>query len=369
MSFSSIIESYGSFDFTAYAESITAEKIESVLTKDSLTDLDFLSLLSPAAIPFRERMARKAHSLTLRHFGNVVSLFTPLYISNYCDSVCAYCSFAKQHDIVRRHLSIDEIKAEASRIAQSGMRHILVLTGESRSKAPVSYIADAVRAIRECFSSVSLEVYPLTAGEYGECIEAGVDGLTIFQETYDEAAYHRYHKGGPKDNYQFRLQAPQRACAGGMRTVSIGALLGLGLRPLDSFFTGLHARYLQKTFPQAEVSISLPRIRPLTGEFSAPYPIDDAQFVQTILATRLFLGTVGITISTRESARLRNALLPLGVTKMSAGVSTAVGGHSSAPSTTQFEIADSRTVDAMKADLLSLGYQPVMQDWNSRFLV
>jgi 2-iminoacetate synthase len=136
----------------------------------------------------------------------------------------------------------------------------------------------------------------------------------------------------------------------------------------ESFFTGLHARYLQKTNPQAEVSVSLPRMRPLAGEFIVPYPLSDERFVQTMIATRLFCPTVGITISTRESRVLRNALLPLGVTKMSAGVSTAVGGHSSQPSTAQFEIADDRSVEAMKSDLLSLGYQPVMQDWNSRYL-
>jgi len=368
VSFYSVIKSYRSFDFKGYAASITAKKIEAILTKDTLTELDFYALLSEAAAPYVEHMAGKAQHLTRRHFGNVISLFTPLYISNYCDSVCSYCSFAKQHDIARRHLSIDEIRAEACRICESGIRHALVLTGEARSMASVAYIVEALRGIREHFSSIGIEVYPLTEDEYCRCMEAGADGLTIFQETYDEDAYHRYHAGGPKDNFRFRLDAPDRACCRGMRTISVGALLGLGRTPADSFFTGLHAHYMQKYHPQAEVSISFPRIRPLAGQFAAPYPVNDTQFVQTIVATRLFLPTVGITISTRESGRLRNALLPLGVTKMSAGVSTAVGGHSSAPSTTQFEIADPRTVEEMKTDILSLGYQPVMQDWNSRFL-
>jgi 2-iminoacetate synthase len=368
MSFYQALEKYREFNFDGYVSSITPRKIESLLAKDALAELDFLALLSDAAAPYLEPMAQKADRITRRHFGNAITLFTPLYISNYCDNVCAYCSFARQHRIARRHLSTLEIRDEARLIAGSGIRHLLVLTGESRSRASVEYLAESLRGIRESFSSIGIEVYPLTEEEYGRCIDEGADGLTIFQETYDEAAYHRYHRGGPKDDYRFRLEAPDRACGRGMRTISVGALLGLERPIRESFFTGLHARYLQNAYPQAEVSISLPRIRPLAGRFTPPYIVGDERFVQTIVATRLFLHTVGITISTRESRRLRDALLPLGVTKMSAGVSTAVGGHSDRPSTTQFEIADDRSVETMKSDLLSLGYQPVMQDWNSRFL-
>ena len=368
MSFYQTLASYRDFDFDAYLRSITPNIIERLLEKDSLTDLDFLALLSETAAPYLELMAQKANRITRRHFGNVIILFTPLYISNYCDNVCAYCSFARQRHIARRHLSVDEVGEEARRIAESGIRHLLVLTGESHSKAPVGYIADSVRGIGKYFSSIGVEVYPLTTEEYGRLIAAGVDGLTIYQETYDESAYHRYHGGGPKDDFRFRLEAPDRAAGQGMRTITVGALMGLGQPLRETFFTGLHARSLQKTYPRAEVSVSFPRIRPLAGEFTPPYQVDDGRFVQAIVAMRLFLKTVGITISTRESGRLREALLPLGVTKMSAGVSTAVGGRSGNPSTAQFEIADNRSVEQMKSALLSHGYQPVMQDWNSRFL-
>ncbi len=367
MSFVNVLDHYRDFDFEGRFAVVTPQKVDMVLSKERLGDLDLLTLLSSAAQARLEQMAQKAHAVARRYFGRVVSLFTPFYISNFCDNVCAYCSFARQHDIVRRHLSFDEIGEEARRIAGSGIRHILVLTGESHSKASVAYLAESVRIIREYFSSVGVEIYPLTREEYGLLIDRGVDGLTLFQETYNESAYHRYHDGGPKDDFQFRLDAPDRACGRGMRTVSVGSLMGLGEARWEAFMTGLHALYLQRRYPGCEVSISVPRMRPLAGTFEPPFPVADALFVQIIMALRIFLTSVGITLSTRESRQLRDACVPLGITKMSAGVSTAVGGHSSSPSTTQFEISDDRTVDEMKAALLTLGYQPVMQDWNSRF--
>jgi 2-iminoacetate synthase len=368
LTFASVLDRFRSVDFECRLREATPEKIDSILARDRIGEMEFLSLLSPAARSRLEAMAGKAEVITRRHFGRVVTLFTPLYISNFCDNACLYCSFARQHAISRRHLSFDEIRKEAQRIQSRGIRHILVLTGESPERASIDYLSESVRIIKEHFSSVSIEIYPLREEEYRLLIGRGVDGLTIFQETYDVDAYHRFHCGGPKDDFVFRLEAPDRACRQGIRTISIGALMGLSPTQRDSFFTGIHARYLQKTYPQTEVSISFPRIRPLAGEFIPPHPVDDALFVQVIAAMRIFLPSVGITISTRESKHLRDALLPLGVTKMSAGVSTAVGGHSEAPSTTQFEIADRRSVEEMKRDLLSLGYQPVMQDWNTGFL-
>ena len=368
MSFYKILEKFYDFDFNKFLSSVTAGKVEAALAKEVLTEWDFLTLLSDAATPYLEPMALKAKAITRRHFGNVITLFTPLYISNYCENVCAYCSFSRQHKISRKHLTLDEIDEEARRISAGGIRHILFLTGESHLKSSIDYLLESARILTRYFSSTGIEIYPLKEEEYAKLIAAGIDGLTIFQEVYNKDAYHGYHKGGPKDDFRFRLEAPDRACACGMRTVSVGALLGLGQPQIESFFTGIHAHYLQNTYPKAEVSISFPRIRPLAGTFIPPYTIDDIHFVQTITATRIFLNNVGITISTRESKAFRNSLLPLGVTRMSAGVSTAVGAHSSMPSTTQFEIADCRSVDEMKSDLLHLGYQPVMQDWNSRFL-
>jgi 2-iminoacetate synthase len=313
-------------------------------------------------------MARKARVLTRRHFGNVVVIFTPLYISNHCENACPYCSFARQQHIGRRHLSLDDIKAEAALIRESGIRHVLVLTGEARHTATPEYIAGAVRVLRDYFSSIALEVYPMTGDEYAMLVDSGVDGLTLYQETYDEARYHSLHQGGPKDDYRFRLDAPERVCGAGVRSVTVGALLGLHDPWTDVFFAGTHAAWLQRAFPSVEVSVALPRMRPLVAEFRQQTEVSDRAYVQYLLATRLFLPTAGITLSTREPAGLRNACVPLGVTRMSAGVSTAVGGHTRESETPQFEISDRRSVDAVKADLLRLGFQPVMHDWNCGYV-
>jgi 2-iminoacetate synthase len=365
LSFYNTIEAYKTFDFDGFFRGVTGQKIESILAGEKLSDLDFLALLSDTAQGFLEPMAQKAYGITRMHFGKAIVLFTPLYISNLCENVCAYCSFARQHTIARKHLTFDEIREESRRIAESGIRHILVLTGESRGAAHMGYLTESVRIIRQAFSSLGIEIYPLTEDEYGELIDQGVDGLTIYQEIYDESAYRRLHCGGPKEDYHFRLEAPDRAARQGVRGITVGALMGLGDARREAFFTGLHARYLRKTFPGVEISVSFPRIRPLAGDFVPPFPVSDAQFVQTLMAARIFLRNAGITLSTRESSHFRDSVLPLGVTKMSAGVSTAVGAHSSGPSTAQFEIADKRTVGDVKTDLLTMGFQPVMQDWNS----
>jgi 2-iminoacetate synthase len=367
MSFLSVIDRYAGFDFSGFAASVTPERIASILSRDRLGETDYLALLSLAAVAFLEHMAQKSAARTRSHFGNVVFVFTPLYISNYCDNSCAYCSFAHQHAISRRHLSLDEIEVEARRIAAGGIRHLLVLTGESRQKAPPAYLEGAIRVLQKHFTSIALEVYPLTEEEYGGLIESGIDGLTIYQETYDRTRYRALHAGGPKSDYAFRLDAPERACRRGVRTVTVGALLGLHDPVTDAFFAGLHAAWLQKSFPGVEVSIAFPRMRPLVADFDRTIEVPDRLLVQMLLAARLFLPSAGITVSTREGAALRNNLLPLGVTRMSAGVSTAVGGHTSPGETPQFEIADTRSVSELQRDLEARGFQPVMHDWNTGY--
>ena len=368
MSFYQQIEKYKSFNFNEYFHSLTLDHISSILSRDRISDLDYLALLSPAAAPMLERMAQKAQALTRRHFGNVIVIFTPLYISNVCENACPYCSFGRQQHIVRRHLSMEEIKAEAAMIRASGIRHILVLTGEARKTATPEYIVDAVRLLRDYFSSIALEVYPLWLEEYEKLVDTGVDGLTLYQETYDEARYHALHRGGPKDDYRFRLDAQERACRAGVRSVTAGALLGLHNPGTDAFFAGLHGAWLQREFPSVEVSVAFPRMRPLVAEFKQECEVDDRAYVRYLCATRLFLPTAGITLSTRECAAFRDACLPLGVTRMSAGVSTAVGGHTAEGNETpQFEISDTRSVDEVRSGLLRRGFQPVMHDWNSGY--
>jgi 2-iminoacetate synthase len=369
MSFYDTIKQYANFNFNAYCASVTPQQIEAILDKDKLVPLDYLALLSDSATAFLEPMAQKAHALTKKHFGNVIFIFTPLYISNHCDNGCPYCSFARQHRIARSHLSFEKIRQEAEAIAETGMRHILVLTGESRSMASPEYVREAVSIIRDSFSSVSIEVYPMSQEEYSALVAFGTDGLTMYQEVYNEARYHELHRGGPKDNYLFRLDAPGRAALAGVRSVTVGALMGLFEPSSEAFFAGLHAQYMQKTHPSVEPSVAFPRLRPMVREFEPYCSVSDRLYVQTLLAARLFLPRCGITVSTRESKQFRNAIAPLGVTKMSAGVSTAVGGHAhGSVSTAQFDIADTRSLTEMKADLAALGFQPVLHDWNSDFL-
>ena len=259
---------------------------------------------------------------------------------------------------------MEEVEKEARSIAATGLKHILILTGESREQTPVSYIKDCVEVLKKYFTSISIEVYPLETEEYEELYQAGVDGMTIFQEVYNEEVYSNLHLKGPKRNYRYRLDAPERACQAAMRSVNIGALLGLDNWRKEAFFTGLHARYLQDKFGDTEIGLSFPRIRPHTGTFQPSYQVSDKNLVQVILATRLFMPRAGITISTRERAEFRENLIGLGVTRMSAGSSTEVGGYGLTEKTQgQFAISDDRSVGEIKAMIYSKGFQPVFKDW------
>lgn len=345
---------------------VTEADVRRALTAISPAPEDFLALMSPAAAPFLEEMAQKASRLTLQHFGRTIQLFTPLYLSNFCTNHCVYCGFNCRNDIPRTQLSLEEVEREGKAIAAMGLKHLLILTGDARAKASPEYLLSCVEVLRKHFPSVSIEIYAMTEEEYAALIEAGVDGLTMFQETYDEALYSTLHPRGPKKDFRNRLDAPERGCKAGMRVVNIGALLGLGDWRKDAFLTGMHAAYLQDKFPDVDVAVSLPRMRPHVGEFQPSSIISDRGMVQTMLALRIFLPRLGITISTRESPEFRENILPLGVTKMSAGVSTAVGGHSkddSEEKVGQFDISDERSVDEMCEVLRARGYQPVFKDW------
>ncbi len=348
----------------------TARDVERVLGKARAELDDLPVLLSEAGAKALERLAQRAHELTKRHFGDVVQLFTPLYISNYCDNRCRYCSFARQYDVERRHLEPAQIRAECERIAATGMRHVLLLTGESRRKAPPEYLADAVRVCAEFFSAIAIEVYPLEQQEYAALVQAGVDSLTLYQEVYDRKVYAGLHEGGPKSDYDYRYATPERACEAGMHAVTVGPLLGLAEPVSEVVAAARHLDALRRKYPGVEFSIALPRMRPLVADFPIAFPVTDRQYVQFLTALRVVFPTVGLTVSTRESRAFRNAILPMGVTKMSAGVSTAVGGRADGDSSTaQFEIADTRTLEEMRRDLMKMGYQPVMQDWSHRYLI
>ena len=341
--------------------------VKTAIEAERQSEFQFLALLSPAAENYLEDMAQRAHDLTLRHFGRTIQLFTPMYLSNYCENQCAYCGFSSRNDIARKRLNLKEVEKEAEFISSTGLRHILILTGESQKESPLCYIKDCVKILKRYFSSISIEIYGLTENEYAQIAAEGVDGLALYQETYDEIIYDRVHKQGPKKDYMFRLDAPERAAKNGIRNVNIGVLLGLNDWRREIFFMGLHAKYLQDKFYDVEIGASVPRLRPHVGDFKIPCVISNRNIAQIIIALRIFLPRLGITISTRESSKLREGLLPLGITRMSAGSSTKVGGHTIEShegfNVPQFEILDTRNVEEIKAMLAAKGYQPVLKDW------
>ncbi len=366
MSFYTLLQEYNNFDFEAFFAEISDQDIERIVAKETLLPLDFLALLSPKAAENLEVIAAKANKLTKQYFGKTIQLFTPLYISNYCSNACIYCGFNHENRIVRRKLTLDEIEKEAQAISQTGMQHLLLLTGESIKATPLPYLVEAVRCLKKYFASVSIEIFPMDEEEYQELYQAGVDGLTLFQEVYDPVIYDEVHLAGKKTDYRFRLDGPERGAQAGFRMVNIGALLGLGEKRSEFFFTGLHAAYLDDKYLDTEISVSLPRFNEAECDFRPQYPVDDKTFVQFLLAIRLFLPRAGVTISTRENSFMRDNLIKLGATRFSAGVCTSVGGysHPDTQDTPQFEITDERTVEEVAAAITAHGYQPVYKDWD-----
>ncbi len=364
MGFKRILNEIKDFDVDRYLENTSEVDVKRVIQKRVLDEMDFLALLSNEGAIGLEDIARRAKDEHIKHFGKAVILYTPLYISNHCVNQCVYCSYNVKNKINRLKLNSEEIEKEAAAIASTGLKHILLLTGESEKDTPIEYIIDAVKILKKYFDSITIEIYPLDENDYKRVIDAGVDGLTIYQEVYDEKVYKEDHPYGPKSKYDYRLDAPERAAESGIFSTNIGALLGLHNWQEEVFKLGLHVKYLQENYPDVHYSISLPRIKPFIGQKFETLPITDENLVHILLALKLYLPSVGINLSTRETSSFRDNVLPLGVSKMSAGVSTSVGGHSDVDEgDKQFEISDNRTVDEMKKMLLDSGYQPVFKDW------
>jgi 2-iminoacetate synthase len=357
---------YSETEIEEVFQETTSEEIIKIIGKDRLTAKDFLALLSPRAEEYLELMAQKAYQLTVQNFGRVILLYTPMYLSDYCTNKCTYCGFNVTNTFTRKQLTMEEVEKEAQSVAASGIQHILILTGDAPKIAGVSYMKDCVAILKRYFSSIAIEVYAMEEEEYVQLMEAGVESMTMYQETYNPTIYDRLHVKGPKKDYHFRLDAPERACKAGMRSINIGALLGLDDWRKDGFFTGLHANYLQNKYPGVEVSISLPRIRPTMGNCETGSSVNDKDMVQFMTAFRLFMPRAGMPLSTRENAEFRNHAIKLGITKMSAGVHTAVGGHiNTQENSGQFAVSDTRNVKEMSEAILQLGYQPVFKDWQA----
>lgn len=356
-----VIAAMNDYDPSAY----TILDAKRALDHETCTIEDFKALLSPAALPLLEQMAERASRETSRHFGNTVYLFTPLYIANYCENYCVYCGFNCYNDIHRLQLSKDEIEHEMQVIAKSGMEEILMLTGESKEKSSVAYIGEACKLARKYFRNVGLEVYPMNVADYRYLHECGADYVTVFQETYDLKKYETLHLMGHKRVWPYRFEAQERALMGGMRGVGFSALLGLADFRKDALATALHVYYLQRKYPQAEFSLSCPRLRPIINNDKInPKDVHEPQLLQVVCAYRIFMPFASITISTRERAGFRDNIIGIAATKISAGVDVGIGGHSGEDKgDEQFEISDGRSVDEVYNAIVEHNLQPVMADY------
>lgn len=364
-----VISQMKAYDASKY----TPRDVRMALEHETCTVEDFKALLSPAAEPYLEQMAQRARMETSKHFGNTVYLFTPLYIANYCENYCVYCGFNCYNDIHRMKLTPEQIEHEMQVIASSGMEEILILTGESRVQSDIKYIGEACKLARKYFRMVGLEIYPVNTDEYRYLHECGADYVTVFQESYDIVAYEKLHLMGHKRVWPYRFDAQERALRGGMRGVGFSALLGLSDFRKDALASALHVYYLQRKYPQAEMSLSCPRLRPIiNNEKINPQDVHEKQLCQILCAYRIFMPFVGITVSSRESAAFRNGIVKICATKVSAGVSTGIGDHESKytgrdsggdQGDEQFEINDGRSLKKMYDDITDEGLQPVLNDY------
>lgn len=360
-----VLSAMDHYDYTKY----TAADVRRAIAAEDRTPEDFAALLSPAALPYLEEIAQAAKIETRKHFGNSVCMFTPLYIANYCENYCIYCGFNCHNRIHRAQLNAREIDEEMAAIAKSGLQEILILTGESRKRSTVQYIGEACKIARKYFRIIGVEVYPMNSDEYAYLHECGADYVTVFQETYNSDKYETLHLAGHKRIFPYRINAQERALMGGMRGVGFAALLGLDDFRKDAFATGMHAYLLQRKYPRAEIAFSCPRLRPIiNNDRINPMDVHERQLLQVVCAYRLFMPFASITVSTRECPRVRDNLVSIAVTKISAGSKTGVGSHSDEiadqdKGDEQFIISDERGVDEVYRDLQKLGLQPVMSDY------
>lgn len=381
------------------ARGAESASVERIIASGPSSLADFAALLSPEAGQSLEMLCQRSQAVTRQRFGRTIRMFAPLYLSNECINNCAYCGFSRDNPILRVTLSVDEVVREARALAEQGFRSILLVAGEHPKFVSSGYMTECVRALREFVPSLSLEVGPMETAEYLPLVEAGAEGLVVYQETYDRAVYSRMHTLGPKRDFDWRLVTPERAYAAGFRRLGIAALFGLADWRLEAIAVAAHAVWLLKHCWKAQLTLALPRLRPCAGEFQPLTSFGDRELVQVIAAFRLFLPDAGIVLSTREPATFRDHLLPLGITHASAGSHTEPGGYTGAGkdavhktvrgriieqelgsldriapvgratgATGQFEIADDRTPAEVALRIRQLGFEPVWKDWDAALM-
>lgn len=370
--------------------------VEESLGKQRLSLRDFARLISPAGAELLEPMGRQAQQLTRQRFGKAIRLFAPLYLSNECVNNCRYCGFSRDNPILRVTLTVEDVRREARALLAQGFRNILLVAGEHPKFVSTTYLRECVAALHAEVPSLSLEVGPLETDAYRPLVAAGADGLVVYQETYNREVYAEMHTSGPKRNFQWRLETPERAYEAGFRRLGISPLYGLADWRYEAISVAAHADHLLRACWKASVTISLTRIRPCAGEFQPLTHISDRDLVQLMCAFRLMFPDVGLVLSTRETPKMRNGLIPLGITMISAGSHTEPGGYTGAghehlhqttrgrrvdlaagssrraPSpghptnaTEQFHIADERSPQEIADQIRRLGYEPVWKDWDA----
>jgi 2-iminoacetate synthase len=365
-----------------------AEVLDSLPLRNSARLQQFQQLIAPKSNDELEKMAQLSRDLTLQNFGRTMRLFAPLYLSNECINNCRYCGFSRDNPILRVTLSVDEVVAEARHLSRGGFRQILLVAGEHPKFAGRDYLAECVRALAPDFSSIAIEVGPMETRDYQPVVEAGAEGLVVYQETYDRAVYGELHTAGPKRDFNWRLDCPERGYHAGFRRLGVGVLFGLAPWQDDAIALAAHLEYLLKHCWQAQLSVSLPRLRPAAGGFQPQFSMSDRELAQLVCAFRIVFPQVGIVLSTRERASLRDALVSLGITMMSAGSHTEPGGYTRQGSahlhrtvrgrivapdfqdgedklaTGQFEISDERSPAEIASVLRGRGFDPVWKDWD-----
>ncbi|RAP32411.1 2-iminoacetate synthase ThiH [Candidatus Marinamargulisbacteria bacterium SCGC AG-414-C22] len=362
--FSDVIKSLPISDWVSESLFVTKSTVENCLRKDHFGIEDLAILISPAAESYIETIAQKSAAITKQRFGNIIQVFIPMYLSNECFNTCTYCGFSMEHKYERRTLNNKEICADADVLYKKGFQHILLLTGESPKKVGVDYIANAVKLLTDKFPSIGIEVQPLQEVEYEKLIKAGASSLTLYQETYHHDSYLKYHLFGIKRQYDKRLDALEAGAKAGFHTINMGTLSGLYDWRYDSIALAHHVDYMMKHYWKAKYAVSFPRINDMVGDFDIKYPTTDIALVQMICAFRLIFPDIIITLSTRESAALRDSIIPLGVTQISAESKTSPGAYSEVKAEKQFEIEDQRSLGEIKKVLHNKGYETVMKDWD-----
>lgn len=367
--FAEILSEYSWEDVRENILSMQENKVRAFLSAGSVRENRmeaFATLISPAALPFLDQLATLSSRLTRERFGRNINLYIPLYLSNECQNICTYCGFSLSNRIPRKTLSDPEILREVEILKSYGYDNVLLVTGEAQQTVGVDYLAHAVQLVKPYFSQVSIEVQPLEQAEYERLKAEGVYAVLVYQETYHREAYRQYHPKGRKSNFEYRLDTPDRLGRAGIHKIGLGVLLGLEDWRSDSFFNALHLDYLQRTFWQTKYSVSFPRIRPHEGDFIPQSTLSEKELLQLICAYRICFPDAELSLSSRERPAFRDALIPFGITSMSAGSKTDPGGYA-APETQlkQFEIHDGRSPQEVAQAIRAKNYEPVWKDWDA----